>query len=359
MFFNIDSDTGKVINGWIAPDNPSSIPKIIVSTHGRPEIVLEADVPRADVRDLGLHTTGQVGFRLTDDIVPGMSSAADIEILDADTRILLYRRFQPDRHIERKMFLFDCAAMPQRRLMQNVSDFFSLNYANSERFSLETIIVLLNNHFSKSLFFCGRPSFNRVGSFLENGGYFRAALVRDPIEELAERLLFLNLLSRENAAQFRSIYSTGLTSLIGFAKDLDFADHKSLLSAFRQIDLEQRQALVSPMVRMFACTLDEQPTYNHISLSLEHLSSLDLVGSRARFTAFQTMLEQFLGVDAFGGESPLTSPSVAPLAESLSRIGIVLDLLEHDIALYEYVEDSLATGLKGGAELVARDTQTI
>ncbi|MDE2363466.1 MAG: hypothetical protein KGM42_12375 [Hyphomicrobiales bacterium] len=360
MFFNIDSDTGEAISGWVAPDNPSAVPKLALLIPGRPEAVIEADIERADIRDLGLHASGRVGFNITDAVAPGLAHLEDIEILDAETRTPLYRRFRADRHFERKLFLFDSAAMPQRSMIQSLTSRFALNYTNVERYSLETMIVLLNNHFSKSLFFCGRASFNRYASFLENGGYLRAALLREPVQELAERLLFLSLMAKSDAAHLIPTYATGLTPLVDFAKTLKFDDHKNVLTAFRQIDEAQRQALVSPMTRMLGCTLDEPPTHHHVSLALDHLSSLDVVGTRARFPAFKAMLEQFLGGDVFDAEPPAAFPTVEKLTESLSNIGIVHDLLEHDMALYFYVEQSLAAGLKGGRdELPERAVHTI
>lgn len=356
MFFNIDADARVSIDGWLAPDNPSATPRIVILVPGQPELTMATNVERPDIRELGLHATGLVGFHVDNHIVPGLAALEDIEIQDADTRIPLFRRFRPDVHLERKVYLFDCAAMPQRRLLQSTSGHFALNYPSAERYSLETIIVLLNNHFATSLFFSGRSNFNRIASFLENGGYLRAALLRDPVEELAERLLFLNLLTRSNASQFIDIYGAGLAPLFDFAAKLDFTDQKALLTAFRQIDDRQREALTSPMVRMFGCSIDEPPTHNNVSLALDHLASLDLVGTRARFSNFRALLEQFLGIDIFEGQAPQTSPSVEDLAAMLARIGIVGDLLDHDIALYGYVEEALASGLRGGDDLIGRDT---
>ena len=359
MFFNIDSDTGDAISGWMAPDNPSVAPRIAILVPGRAEVVFEANVHREDVRELGLHASGQVGFVVDDAVVPGVANVDDIEIVEADTRIPIYRRFKPDRHLERKLFLFDSSVMPQRQIIQNIAERFSLNYTNSERYSLETMIVLLNNHFSKSLFFCGRSSFNRYASFLESGGYIRAALLREPLQDLAERLLFLSLLSRTEAEHLLPTYTTGLAPLIGFAKELKFNDQKALLSAFRQLNDEQRQALTSPMVRMFGCSIDEMPTHNNVSLALDHLSSLDVVGTRAHYPLFKALLEQFVGDEVLGAAQPTTFETVQTLAETLSRLGIVLDLLEHDIALYSYVEEAVARGMSGGDHLVARAIHTI
>lgn len=359
MFFNIDVDSGDAISGWLAPDNPSQVPKVAIRISGRPEIIMDANVDRPDVRDLGLHGSSQVGFLITDETVPSLALIEDIEILEADTLIPIYRRYRPDRHLERKLFLFESSAMPQRAMMDGFTARFALNYTNCERYSLETMIVLLNNNFSKSLFFSGRSSFSRYASFLENGGFIRAALLREPLHELAERLLFLKLLAKPNAEHLVPAFATGLKPLIDFAKNLRLDDSKALLSAFRQIDDQQRQALISPMVRMLGCTLDEVPTHNHVSLALDHLASLDVVGTREQFLPFKAMLKHFLGGEDFEIEAPMTLPSVHVLADTLSRIGIVIDLLEHDLALYNYVDDSVSAGLRGHGHLAVRDTQAI
>ena len=359
MFFNIDADQGSSIIGWLAPDNPSAIPHIGIIVPGRDEIQIEATIQRTDIRDLGLHSTGRVGFVVDASLVPDIETVDDIELVDADTRVPMYRRFQIDRHIERKLFIFDCSVMPQRRIMHNVTQHFALNYLMSERYALETMIVLINNHFSKSIFFSDCPNFNRYAGFLESGGYLRAAILRQPFEELAERLLFLKLLGKSDASHLAPTYTAGIAPLVDFARDLPFDDPKLLLSAFRQISDEQRQAIASPMVRMLGCGVDEPPAHRHVSFALEHLASMDVVGTRARYEEFYAIMTQYLGVNIFGEEKPAIFETVDVLAQTLSRIGMVVDLLEHDLALYEYADAALAASFEGGNELAARDTQTI
>lgn len=359
MFFNIDKDAGNAIHGWIAPDNPAAVPRLVIVIPGRNEITIDADMMRPDVRDLGIHKTGHVGFWIDEKTVPDLDTLTEIELLEFETRLPIFRRFIPDQHIQRRAFLFDTSVMPQRRILQNVSQHFSLVYSSAERFPLETMIVLINNHSCNSIVFSGRSNFNRYVTFLETNQYFRAALLRDPFEELAERLLFLSLLAKPDWAPLAPLYATGLTPLIEFARDLPFNDPKGLLTAFRTLTPEQRAALQSPMVRMLGCSLEDTPTRHHVSLALDHLASLDLVGTRSRYAAFRAMLTQLLGTDILGAEQPASFQTVEVLARSLARIGIVADLLEHDVALYELAEEAIVAGLEGRDELAGRDTQTI
>ena len=255
--------------------------------------------------------------------------------------------------------LFDASLMPQRRMLANVAQNFSLNYVSSERYSLETMIVLIANQMAKSAFISGRSNFNRYSSYLVNAGYMRAALLREPFEELAERIMFINLLAKSEAAHLLPSFVIGVEPLVELARDLPLTDPKAMLSAFRKISNEQRLALTSPMVRMLGCNVDETPERRHVSVALDNLASMDLVGSRTRYEVFRAMLEQMVGVDVFGDEQPAMFTAVTQLAQSLSRIGIVADLLEHDIALHALADEAIGIGLEGRDDEVRRDTQSM
>lgn len=359
MFFNVDADTGRSISGWVAPDNPSATPRIVIVIPGRDDIEVEAGRPRADVRDLGIHATGLIGFHIDTSLIPDLDAINDVAILEAQTRMPIYRRFQIERHLERKLMLFDSSLMPQRRILANVGRHFSLNYASSERYSLETMIVLINNHMAKSAFISGRSNFNRYTGYLVKAGYMRAALLREPFEELAERIMFLNLLAKSEAAHLLPNFVTGVESLVEFVRDLPLTDPKALLPAFRRLSDEQKLALASPMVRMLGCNVEETPERRHVPIALDNLASMDLVGSRDRYDAFHAMLTQLMGADILGGERPSMFTTVKEFAHSLSRIGLVADLLEHDLALYALANEAIEAGLEGREDEVMRDTQSM
>ncbi len=359
MFFNIDADEGGSIRGWLALDNPSAIPSLIVLIPGREEITLQAGIFRPDVRDLGIHTTGQVGFDVDSTLVPGLDQINEVTIVEAETRLPIFRRFQIEHHLEKKLFLFDCSVMPQRSLLSALLKNFTLSYVNTERFSLETMLVIINNHFTQSLLMVGRSNYNRYSSFLNNAGYIRAALLRPPMEELAERLMFLNLLARSEASSLSGLYTAGIEALAIFARDLPFNDQKGMTAAFRGLTDAQRQALMSPMTRVFGCNFDEFPERRHVSIALENLATMDVVGTRSRFGDFNRLLSGVLGADIFGDAGPVSFASIQGLASSLSRIGAVVDLLDHDLALYSYVDEAVAIGLEGKDVQTGRDTHSL
>ncbi|MGO9431074.1 hypothetical protein [Rhodoblastus sp.] len=221
------------------------------------------------------------------------------------------------------------------------------------------MLVIINNHFTQSIAISGRSNFNRYAPFLNNAGYIRAALLRDPFEELAERLLFLKLLGKSDLANLIGMYTRGFESLLELARDLPLNDQKAMTAAFRSITDEQREAIKSPMTRILGCNIGESPEHRHVPIALENLATMDVVGTRALFGPFKELLAGILGANIFGDEVPTCFPSISHLAASLSRIGVIADLLEHDRALYSYVEQSIDIGLAGSEAPSKRETQAI
>lgn len=357
MFFNVDSDRGAVIHGWFAADNPAVSARLAIRAPGREEVTVEANLQRDDVRDLGLHGTGRVGFRIDKSIVPDLDELADVEIVEAESGLPIYRRLQSGRHIEKKLILFDASLMPQRRILDQIRDNFALTYFSVERYSLETSIVLISNHHATSIVVTGRSNYNRYAAHLDNAGFIKAALLREPYEELAERLLFLNLLSRSPSAHLATSFLTGVQPLLEFARDLPLTDTKAMVSHFRQIDAEQKRAIANPMVRMLGCDVGDEPERRHVSIALDNLAAMDVVGCRERYSAFRNLLWRTLGADVLGEETPTAFASVAALAKDLMRVGVLGDLLEHDAALYRLAREAIDAGLSGEAEISLRDTQ--
>lgn len=356
MHFIIDSDNGGSIKGWLAPDNPSVSPTLVVVVPDREEVEVKASIMRAGIRDLGLHATGLCGFDINAEAVPDLAQLKDVAILEAETRLPIYRRFQPDRDIPKKLFLFDCSIIPQRRILKRIEENFSLSYFNSERNGLETTIAIITNPSVKSIFISGRSVLMRYEHQLKEKGYVRAALLREPHEELAERLFFLNFLAREDASSALSMYTTGVRSLLDFARNLPFNDQRALTMAFRGISEQQRRELTSPMTRVFGCDVDEMPKQAHVSKALESLAGLEVVGTRERYGLFRDLLAGAMGADVLGDEEPAVFDSVRTFAATLSRIGIVTDLLAEDLALHSYVEDAIGEGLTNFEGVLQRDT---
>lgn len=345
MRYNVETDSGSIISGWVAPENPMAIPRIIIDVDGREPIEMEAVDLRQDIIDAGLHATGRVGFRIDATLVPDIATAESVEIFESESRICVYRRLIKNKHIEKKIFIFDSSIMPQTKLINNINSFFAVRHNFIERHGYETILTIVHTYLSKSIFLSGRPNLARYSESLRSMEFSLAAMLRNPFEELAERLLFLKLVGKSRSSALLTNFMTGLEPAIELARDLPLDDRRALNAAFRRLTPPQRLALSNPMTRMLACNLDERVERRHVSTALDNLSQMELVGVRGKFVEFSQILNDLMGVDVTRGAEPETFQDTASLSETLSRVGSVTDLLEHDLALYSFTEEAVEVGL--------------
>jgi hypothetical protein len=338
MNFTVDVDEGRSIRGWIVLDNPAATPKLTLIIPNRPEISIEANIYRADIQEIGHHLTGHVGFDVNDSLVADLAELEDVALVESESRLMIFRRSRP-QHVGRKLIIFDASVMPQAKIMRQLAACFTHYHFHCERFSFETMFVIIHSYKPSTLLY-GRSSFNRYTADLNNAGFLRAALLQEPYMELAERLLTLKLVANRRFSNIESI--TGLDRCLSFAQDLKLNDEKAMMQAFRRLDGDARDLLANPMTRMLACDLDASAQRRHVSVALENLATMDVVGVRAEFDLFRRMLAATVGADVVGDEPPVALDMVAELAQKLARIAVVEDMLDCDRQLYEFVRGAMA-----------------
>jgi hypothetical protein len=135
--------------------------------------------------------------------------------------------------------------------------------------------------------------------------------------------------------------------VVDFARELPVDDHKAMVTKFRTITRAQGESISNPMTRVFACGLDEHPEHRHICTALDNLAGMDVVGVRSRFPEFRSVLADVLGADVIGQDEPEIFERVQEVRELLAGIGIVSDLLEHDLNLYAHASQAINVGLDG------------
>ena len=347
MHFYVESDDGDLISGWIALDNPAAVASILVLIPGREPVRVQASIMRRDVKEAGFHSTGLVGFLIDQQLVPDLSTIDELTIAEEQSGLPIHNRYPLAGRIDRKVVLIDTALMPQNRLYKTINEKFSLSYNFIEKQPFQTMTAIIESMLSKSIVLIGRPFYQRYISFIAGKEFFTTALLRNPFEELAERLLFIALLAKSESAHLLPSFTTGVEALVPFVSKLDLQNDKALTLAFRKIDDETRLALQSPMVRVLGCNPDERPERRHVGIALDSLSRMDLVGTRDRFDAYRSVLAGLLQADIIGDVTIETSPSVVELASRLASINVVADILELDLALYSYAEEAIDKGLEG------------
>ena len=334
MRFYVDQDIGTSISLWVVPDNPSIIPTIEIILPERPPIPFPANAFRPDIRQLGLHNTGQVGFQVTSFYLPDLASYSELSIRDPATGILLHRRHSG---LKQRLFHLDLGAPRKPGLEASLSGHFTLAYQDVEKHSFDTLNAVLNNKACQSIYASGHPLLFRYLSVLQSNGYITFATMRQPFEELAERLQLSQNIAHDRA---RAEEGIGLEPLFDFAANLQLDDAGAIAAAFRGLTDAQADAIANPFVRTLGCEVGERPGRFHVAIALENLAALNLIGMEGRFDEFKVALAELIGHDFLEGYKLERSEKTSRIAAALARIATVRKLLAWDLLLYGIVDDA-------------------
>lgn len=347
MLFHMER-SGAMISGWVAPDNPSAVPRIQIIRPDGTTAELETNVFRPDVRDLGLHNTGEVGFRIDAGVFPDLGGMIDhIQIRDVHTGVLLYRPYDAGVHILGKVFRFESQAMPYAHIEAIWDSNFALYYNAIERYPFDTTFTILNNHSAQSIALSGRANFHRYEQFLREREYKIITLLRDPLEEMAERLLFVRYALAPQSPKAFEAHLTGLQPLGSAVRRLNLDKLETIDEMFASLTGKQKEALSNPLVKALACQINEKPKKQHVELALTKLSSMDLVGVKPCYAQFSEALSKLLGRDLLAGAEPPEISWTKRVAERLAGIKAARSLIALDLQVYELAFNAVRRVIEG------------
>jgi hypothetical protein len=345
MLFNIEHDLGREIIGYVVPDGFTGRATIRV-LRGQDELLTkETDSPREALVAAGRHETGLCGFTIDESEIPGLAEMLDLEIRDVGSDVIIYRRFNPDAIVREKIFRLETHLLPASRIDRALQPRFQFYFPSIDRFGLETThqMFLMNN--ADSVYASGRVSYRSVEYYLDQG-YTSVAMVQEPFDELAERILLLRLIGENRAGILGLRDSVSFEAVKRFASGLPLDSDKSLTRAFRDIDPDVANMLSDPLVRQLTTRLpDEILKPSSISQALSTLSAFRVVGIRERAELFAEGLIHALSLHT--GEVPAVDPIPAAreLGARLRALPIVERLVEHDIAVFHFVSEAFEKSL--------------
>jgi hypothetical protein len=195
MLFNIDGDLGDQVWGWVMPNNPAATPSVIAHLDAGNHVVVEASIYHPLLKERGLHNTGICGFVLNESNCRGLTTSNRLEIHEADTNLLLYRRRPDEGLINKKFFRLEPQLFRSAAVDDAFAPHFQMAYSGLELQSEETVRAIIGMPFSSSVYASGRLFWRFWEPILRDRGYMVGTLLRDPFHELAERLLILKLAS--------------------------------------------------------------------------------------------------------------------------------------------------------------------
>ncbi len=348
MLFNIEHDLGLEIIGYVVPDGFTGRSTIRVMRGGDELLVKQTDSQREALVRAGRHETGLCGFTISDSEIPGLAEIHDLEIRDSETDIIIYRRINPEAIVAQKIFRLETHLLPASRIDRALQPRFQFYFPSIDRFGLETThqMFLMNN--TNSVYASGRVSYRGIESYLDQG-YASVAMIQEPFDELAERLLLLRLIGENRAGILGLRDSVAFEAVKRFASGLPLETDKTLSRAFRDIDPEVADMLTDPLVRQLTTRQpNEGLKPSSISQALTTLSAFRAVGLRNRAELFAETLVDALSLHT--GEVPAVEPIPAAreLGARLREMPAVERLLEHDIAVFHFVSEAFEKSLIEG-----------
>jgi hypothetical protein len=338
MIFNIHHDSGDRVCGTVIPDTYSAVCRVRVSATGGEVVTFPTDELNQGVRDLGLHETGLVNFSLTEEKLPGLSTFRDLELHEADSNLLLYRRFQPGM-IAQKFLRLETQLLPLWRLDEAVKVRFQQYYREIEVLGRSGTTQIF--HLSQDSIYASGRILIKNFMFCVDKGFKFIVMVRDPYEELAERLLVMNKIEKGGVNPLGERELMNLREAIEYAGSLPLDDEKAFTRALRRMPMDVALALANPIVRQFSTsTLDEQPSRGGVATALDVMAQSALVGLRAESKQFADALSELVDQNLSDISLFPTFPKVIELAQIVRRSGACEAILEKDLELYGYVLES-------------------
>ncbi|MCA0401995.1 MAG: hypothetical protein LCH38_14410 [Proteobacteria bacterium] len=347
MHFHFDHVTRDTIAGWLTPDNPSHIPTFRVEIDGREFRSVEAAIWRPDLVEARLHDTGQVGFRFDDSTVPGLSTASEVTIAERKGNRLIYRRSEAKNFIEGRFFLFNNLPIFSRPIRAALADRFLLSYAMIENAGLETAFALLGNNAVNSVAAEGRLAVGPYIEFFRRFHYHLSALLIDPFEELANRLLFVRAVTMAANAPPLSVLPPQYSNIGGLAGRLEQATRRQIAHAFQNLTEAELSVIRDPITRMLGCAPGEIAEPRHVPVALALLAEFNSVGVFSQPEVFRRTVAMQIDLN-FESLAFFAIPEALPLAAALREDPQVNRLLTNDARVFRHVAESIDRAINTG-----------
>ena len=340
MNFCVYQDTGTEIQGYLVPDGFSAQPRVEVRIGGEErvtEVLCWVFVEGA--LSQGAHSTGNVGFILNDDNVPGISGALEVEVSDPDTGIVVYRRAQPDQFIPKKVLRLETSYVPNSELDLCVKPHFQFFENRVERHGFETVRQMLEILHQPSVYVSGRILLKNFRLYIDYNIDTTLCSLRDPFYELAIRLI---VLSRYNKQNFKFVSPRDkilFKPIMDLFDGLAVHDEDEVGKAIRNAPAETLELLSSPFVRqLVADNPSEKPHLDSVAQALDTLSQFTLFDAGRSETTYPKHIAELFGLP--DGTVRMRPPleAVCRLSDSLRKVGRVEQLLEADLLLYYFIQ---------------------
>lgn len=339
MLFRVENDKGNKILAYVVPDAAGATPSVRIKNNGKELLTLEANLVRNNLVAAGRHETGRCAFIIDKTILPGISRYKELEIYEASTDLLIYRR-APAHAKAIRVFRLETHLLPLWRVDNAVKDNFQYWYRSIDRFGLETSTQVFCMKNASSLYISGRLMTRNFEHYIRKD-MKAVAMIRDPFHELAERIIVLkNIGSRsEEILGLRDAMAFGpLVEALNEYSELDETFFKRF---FKRTSFELLAMLSNPLTRLLtASSPDEMPVHTSVSTALQALSGFEVLGLRSDANYFSRALAESVGIKS--DEIPIIAeyPRIIELGERLRQVRDAEAILEKDLEVFQLLSQA-------------------
>jgi hypothetical protein len=343
LLFNLEFDHGDVLEGYLIPDGFSDQPAIRVLGEEGDLLRMQCAEPRPAVVQSGRHETGLVGFRLDDTVLPGLASRRLLEIRDARSGILIYRRPGARHHVPLKVFRMEFQMLPLLKLDHHCGKHFQYELTGMERFGQETALQAFHLNAVDSIYLSGRLHLRNFEEFFDKG-FQVVGYLPDPYYEMASRIALLKRLSQTQITILGERDRLALASAAAHFAEVVLDDERSLKKALQTAGPRLRDVFVSPATRQLVRFTSDQPVSRRdVASAIDLLSRFAVVGQDGAPMHFENAIAELLDLPLEDIPSVSRHSILDAIAARLRRLPIVEGLLETDLILHHYVREAAAS----------------
>lgn len=338
MYFNVYSDTGSIIEGYLIPDGFSTKPQIKVYANGDLFGPFPCDVFLAAPYNHKHHETGVVGFLLDEVKVPGLGSTRDIQIADAESGFVFYRRLLPGAHIQKRIFRLETQFVPHQEFDRSLKPYFQFYAAGAEKYGSETVRQMLEIINQPSTYVSGRVMLKSVQQYFTQDT-IRITSLRDPFYELAIRLWSIAAFKRRRLSFVSERDAILFEPAMAYFAETNFADYDDVRKRVRFAPKETLSLFESPFThQLVAASPTDKISRDGISAALDVLSQFTVFNSSETNVQLAVDVAELLDIhDVPISFFPVRSPFLE-LADVLRDVKVLEHVLENDLILFYFIK---------------------
>lgn len=340
MLFSIEADHGHILTGYLVPDGFSDEPSIRVANDGQEVGHFQCSQSRPVIAEAGRHETGIVGFMLDERVLPGLSTMHMLEIYEAKSGVLIYRRRGEQKCIQKKLLRLEFRMLPFIRFDRMFGQHFRYELPALERFGHETATQAFQIYGIDSIYLSGRLYLRNFEMFLDKD-FEVIGHLPDPYYEMASRLAILNRLSQTAMPFISDRDRLILAPAAEYFSQVPLEDEKKLKKALQQAQPKVRDILVSPTTRQLVCTSHDQRTSRRdVAPAIDYLSRFSIVGQDGGALDFERLSAEMIGISTEALPSYGRHSVLETLADRLRDMPVAETMLEEDLILHHYVREA-------------------